>query len=316
MIADVIRITQHRPQTLAAVCEKLVCSQDELVEAVQTAQKKGANVRIVDGYVTTKQKIGAVVEGLELGDTRPGRKMVPLVTDLHFGSAQCRHRDIVRFLVKAWKLLDKVGIPESERVVVCTGDVLDGNKPVLIPDQSHIGFDNQVRLAVSTFGKVPPFTYLSIDGNHDGYFSSAIGTTSGVLLAERMQEAGVNWLHLGQCEGRAKIHGANWFLHHGMGGASTRNAIRRLLNSKAENFQEHVDILALGHYHKAVVIPTFPERVYGVAGGCFQEKGSEFANRMNSLWDVGGTMVSYDLSARGVVSHISSEFYAVAGAHR
>lgn len=298
MIADVVRYTSRGAVPIARLCERLVCSEKELGAAVRTARAEGVHVQIVDGHVATRVALGAL-ETVTVGDTKAGRKLVAGISDTHFGSRHCDEDGILEHLHLAWE--------RGAKVCIHTGDVLDGNKPVLLPDQDYIGFDSQAARAVRLFSKAPPFKYVAIDGNHDGYFSASSGFVSGTLLAARMKDAGVSWSFAGVCEGRAVVHGLRAFLWHPHGGASTRNAVRRVLNEKAEALQEPADVIVIGHYHKFVSFQAYPERIHCMAGGTFQLKLSEFANRISRSWDHGGTLVSFTVDAKGVAHEIAAE---------
>lgn len=298
---DILRLTQKKAWPVDKLCARLGLSDKELRDNVKEGQKEGFTVQIRGGMVTSKSPSLVEFERPVLGDMRPGRKHVAIMTDTHFGSTHCDLPGIQRFLQLAWD--------RGCRVAVCTGDVLDGNKEVLLHEQDQTGFDKQIDAACKSLSKAPPFQWVAIDGNHDGYFSSSIGTISGVTLAERLRAVGVKWDFAGVCLGRATIHGAKWHLWHPHGGASTRNAIRRILNERIESLDEPADILAIGHFHKYCGLPTYPEGVYGIAGGTFQKKLSEFANRIAKGWDIGGSIVSYTLNKDGTVSEISSEFF-------
>lgn len=306
MIPQLVNLTCRKALPAHTVCTKLGLSDKELRSLVSKASDQGFTVRLVDGVVSSKAP-AVLASGIvpELGDTRPGRKKVALITDIHFGSKHTARKQLIKFLRFAWV--------EGCRVCVVTGDILDGNREVLLHDQSKIGFDHQVEDAISTFRKACPFEYVAIDGNHDGYFSSSAGMLSGRLLEAEARAYGLKWHYSGACLGRAKIHGAKWQLWHPHGGASTRNAIRRVLNSRIESLDEPCDVLAMGHFHKFATVSAYPEEVFGIAGGCWQMKGSEFSNRIAGSWDVGGAIVSYDLDKGGRVSHVSGTFYPASG---
>lgn len=301
MIQTIVRLTCKKPVAIEKLCERLDVSKRELLREIRAAQRAGALIEIVDGYVGTAVRVGAG-ETVKIDPSpKPGRYHVAHVTDLHAGSKFHDRDALLSFLHTAWD--------RGCRVVADTGDNLDGWKDVLLLEQRAVGFDAQSRELVDTWRKAPPFRVVAIDGNHDGYFSNAIGFVSGELLANRMREAGIDWQFAGVCLGRAIIHGARWQMWHPHGGASTRNALRRILNERAESLEERVDVLAMGHFHKFVSVAVFPEGVFGVAGGTFQRKGSEFSNRISRPWDVGASIVSYDVSKAGRVSQVAAEFF-------
>ncbi len=300
IIPQLVHLTCKRPMAITRICERLGVTRRQLLAEIRDARRAGSIIEVHDGFVGTKVRANAGAT-VVMGTARPGRHKVAHATDLHFGSSMCDRDAFLQFAQVAWD--------RGCRKLVCTGDILDGHKDVLILEQRATGFDPQSREAVETWKKAPPFEVVAIDGNHDGYFSNAIGFKSGDLLAHRMREAGIKWHFAGVCLGRAVVHGARWYLWHPHGAASTRNALRRKLNEKAETLTEPVDILVMGHFHHFAAIPIVSERVFGVAGGTFQRMGTEFANRITNPWDIGGQIISYDVDAKGRVSHAAAEFY-------
>ncbi len=303
MIEQVVRLTCRRPVAVELLCDRLGVTRRDLLAEIRAARRAGSFIEIVDGFVGTKIR-AAAGPVVHIGKTKPGRYKVGHFTDLHAGSKYSDQNALLELLHTAWD--------RGCRVIANTGDNLDGHKDVLILEQRALGFDAQSSELVETVRKAPPFEWVAIDGNHDGYFSNAIGFVCGKLLEARMREAGIKWNFAGVCLGRAVVHGARWMLWHPHGGASTRNALRRILNARAEGLEEPVDVLAMGHFHKFVTIPVIPEGVLGIAGGTFQRKGSEFANRIGSPWDIGASIVSYDVDGKGRVSHAAAEFMPAA----
>lgn len=300
---DILRLTVRKAQPVEKICERLGLSEQELRAEVKKASADGYRIRITDGMVTSRSPSIGPVETVRLAGSPKTltRNKVAIVTDLHFGSTHTDLKGLRTFLDMAHA--------RGIRHVICTGDVLDGNKEVLIHEQSHIGFDHQAELAVKTIASGPRFKWAAIDGNHDGYYSSSSGMVSGVALAERMRAAGVDWQFAGVCLGRVEVLGARWQLWHPHGGASTRNAIRRILNARIETMEEPADVLAMGHFHKFATVQAYPENVFGVAGGTFQLKRSEFANRIGNAWDIGGSIVSWSLDENGRACQIAAEFF-------
>lgn len=241
-----------------------------------------------------------------LGEAKPGRYRVAQVTDVHHGSKFCDCKALLDFL--------KIANERCSAIVV-TGDVIDGQKSVLTHEQRAVGADDQVDEATEVWTAATlTIPVVAIGGNHDGYAYAATGIDAGKVLGERMRAAGVDWRYLGQCLGRAIIHGAKWELWHPMGAGSTRNAVRRILNSRAESYDadDRPNILAIGHYHRHTSVLAYPENVYCVSGGTYQRKGSEFSNRITNQWDVGASIVSYTVHADGSVGEFAVEFFPVA----
>jgi len=302
-ISRLINLTSKKVIPFDLLEKKIGLDEDRVRELVEEATEKGYDIRIIDdGWVTSRSpRIGEEGYVPKLGATKPGRYRVAIATDLHFGSTHCD--------TKALKQFFKWAHSKGATIGVCTGDILDGNKDVLLYEQDRVGFDRQVQQAVETWKDCPIRTWVAIDGNHDGYYSSSMGTISGRLLANEMKAAGLDWHFLGVCLGNAIIHGAKWHLWHPHGGSGTRHGVRRVLNDRIEDLEEHTDIVAIGHFHKYSTINVYPEHVFGVAGGTFQRKQSEFANRIARSWDIGGVMISYNVDENGRVSEIASEFW-------
>lgn len=306
MLSELSRLVARKPWAIDALCVKLVCNERDLRKAVHSLRQGGFNVKISDGFVTYTPKRGPVEKVLEFGTSAPGRYRIAHISDIHFGSETCDERGLLTFLKRA----HKSGIKH----IVCTGDILDGNKPVLLPEQRWHTFDGQLGRAQRLFSLAPKFESVSaITGNHDGYFDESIGTETGRIMQDRMRAAGVNWHYAGACLGNVTVHGARFHMHHPHGGAGTRNAVRRVMNARVEAMsnerQPMPDFLLIGHFHKYAAIPIYPENVYCVASGTYQKKGSTFSNRLSSGWDVGSQVLSWRVMKDGTVTERASDFY-------
>lgn len=239
-----------------------------------------------------------------LGETRPGRYRLAHVTDLHGGSKHFDGKALLDFLT----LAKSMGVC----AVLDTGDNADGAKDVLLPEQREPGMDGQHEELCDIFAAAKlDVPVWAISGNHDGYNDAAIGCDSGAILAVRMRERGVQWHHLGQCLGRVTVHGARIELWHGAGGSGTRNAVRRVLNHRAESYVggDTPHVLLVGHYHRYAQFVAYPEVVFCVSGGTFQRKRSEFANRIAHPWDIGGGILSFTVRDDLSVGEFAYEFF-------
>lgn len=300
LVEDIVRLTNRRAEPLDRLLGRLKVSQKQFDGALEVATHRGYQIRVSDGYVFSKVASRAE-KTVVVGDTKPGRYKVGVWTDTHWG---CKHTDeegILEHLHRCWDA--------GCRVMVHGGDNLDGNRPVLLGDQKYVGFDSQFGRLLRTVRKAPPLVYIAIDGNHDGYYSSSIGAACGAIVASRMRELGIQWTFAGVCEGRATIHGADWFLWHPEGGSKDPEGVRRLVGAKARELTEHCDILLAGHLHKFVSFDLYPEHVHGICSGTFQRQKSEFANRMVGPWHIGGSIASYDVDKDQRVSSIAVDFF-------
>jgi len=308
LVDAVLSYARRQPIEFLSLCERLDRSPRTVRSAIEQAQHAGFFVRFVDGLVSCRAPFGPG-ETVEVGGSEPGRQRVAVATDIHFGSKHCDRDLLLRFLDAA--------TTRGCTTVVCTGDILDGDKSVLRFEQDFVGFDRQVQDAQSVLSRAPRMKWLCIEGNHDGYFSALMGTSAGRILQDRMRECGLDWTHLGACLGHAKIHGALWELWHPHGAASSRESVRRVMNTRSDVLAREgtsPDVLAVGHYHKQTSHFSLPERTFCVCGGCFQRKGSrhyqgsEFSNRISNSWHLGGAIVSYTVAEDGSLSEFTAEF--------
>lgn len=290
-VQSIVALTCKRPQPLARVLAQGRLTQKQFQGAVDEAAKRGYSVRVRDGMVSSAVAVGPRPEPVVLGDAKPGRHQVCYFTDTHFGCRHCAEDSLLEFWHRCWD--------RGARVGVCTGDLLDGNRGVLLADQDYIGYDSQKERLKRLLRKAPPMKIVAVDGNHDGYLSASMGTQCGALLAEQLQAAGYQWHFAGMCEGRAIVHGANVFLWHPAGGSSSREGVRKVLTDKIRNTQEPMDVLLMGHLHKHVALMVYPENVFAACGGTFQRQKSEFSNRMSDPWDVGGLLLSWETDKSG-----------------
>jgi predicted MPP superfamily phosphohydrolase len=293
-----------------SIATEFGCTAASVRGAAHRSRPTAANVSVIPNGSRPLESMGRIGKSIAtIGSAKPGRYRVAHFTDIHHGSKFCDG--------KAFLDLAQWAVDEGATAVVCTGDILDGQKACLSHEQRCIGADDQALEAVeiwsaSAFRK-HSIPVVAIGGNHDGYAHSATGIDYGAVLRDRMREAGLSWQYLGQCLGRARVHGAKWELWHPMGAGSTRNAVRRILNARAEAYEvaDRPDVLAIGHYHRHTSFTAYPERIFCVSGGTFQRKGSEFANRITGGWDVGAGIVSYTIRDDGSVAEFAAEFRAV-----
>lgn len=298
LIEQLVQQSNKKAVPLEQVQAKLKITAHRLQEVIEAASERGYQVHLHDGMVYSKVRVLAE-RTLVVGSTKPGRYAVGYWSDTHFG---CRHSDLHGMREHRARCY-----AAGATVMVHTGDLLDGNRPVLIGDQDRVGFDSQLQELLDVVEKGPPLIDIAIDGNHDGYYSSAIGTASGRLVASAMKEHGRDWRFAGVCEGRACIHGADWWLWHPAGGSTDKLGVLKVLRDKLATLQEHTDIVACGHLHKFASANL--DDALLVCTGTYQRKLSEFANRISGPWDVGGSIVSYDLDRHGVVTNRAAQWY-------
>lgn len=301
LLSALVSLTRRKVVTLLEACEALRAAPQDVREAIAWAQREGYHLQVEGDRVFSRLAIQAF-EAATLGEPKPGRYRVAHLTDMHFGSRHCdvaAMRDFLRYAEAAGCVAG-----------LCTGDVTDGHSPKLTFDQTAVGLDDQLDVALDAM-RGTRLPWFAITGNHDGYHSSNTGIDTGRVTAERMQAAGIDWKHVGVCVGDVVVHGARFHLWHPHGGAGTRNAVRRVMNDRAEDMARNDNVphaLLLGHFHKHTSFTAYPERTFCASGGTFQRKGSEFANRIAREWDIGGSIISFTVGDDGKPREFSAEF--------
>lgn len=301
LLAALVSLTRRKVVTLLDACEALRAAPQDVRATIEWAQREGYHLQVEGDRVFSRLAIQAF-EAATIGEPKPGRYRVAHLTDMHFGSRHCdvaAMRDFLRYAEAAGCVAG-----------LCTGDVTDGHSPKLTFDQTAVGLDDQLDVALDAM-RGTRLPWFAITGNHDGYHSSNTGIDTGRVTAERMQAAGINWKHVGVCVGDVVVHGARFHLWHPHGGAGTRNAVRRVMNDRAEDMARNDNVphaLLLGHFHKHTSFTAYPERTFCASGGTFQRKGSEFANRIAREWDIGGSIISFTVGDDGKPREFSAEF--------
>lgn len=204
-----------------------------------------------------------------------------VIGDTHIGSLYARLNHLQGFA-------DYARDCGCESVFHC-GDVLDGHR--IYKGQEFelrdLGLEAQLdRLAkdCSNVGKV-----RFITGNHDGSFKSAAGVPVGKLV----QQACPDWEFLGEEQATIKWDTPTGpfslkLLHPG-GGAAYSLSYRPQKIVESITGGEKPDMLAIGHYHKAEIIPSY-RNVCVIQSGTFQAQ-TPFMARGGLAAHLGGWIV-------------------------
>ena len=193
-----------------------------------------------------------------------------------------------------------------------TGDVLDGHRVYKGQEfeLSDVGMEKQLdRLA-----KVAPKVGLPVRfivGNHDLSLKALAGVNIGKAISDRMDDAGQDWEFLGEESAVVEIAtpiGKTFrmqLLHPG-GGSSYAISYRMQKIIESLEGGTKPDLLAIGHYHKAEMLPNY-RNVCGVQTGCFQWQ-SPFMARNALAAHVGGWII--DVTVGEDLLSVRGEFVA------
>lgn len=205
-----------------------------------------------------------------------------LAGDKHFGSLYHHTKALAGFYDYAKE--------QGVEVIYDTGDILDGHKVYRGQEFElrDLGLDAQVervRLDHPNNGIITKF----ITGNHDGSFKSE----AGVVAGRTIQSARPDMHFLGEDQARVEYQTPNgkfsiMLLHPG-GGSSYALSYRPQKIVESLEGGTKPDLLAVGHYHKADMMPSY-RNVCAVQTGTFQRQ-TPFMAKGGLAAHVGGWIV-------------------------
>ncbi len=223
------------------------------------------------------------------------------ITDSHGGS-----------LYADWPLLGfAYDVFEKEKIktVFHAGDITDGIKMYKGHEyelEAH-GADNQVKLVTERYPHKKNITTYFITGNHDYSFWKHGGTEIGGKITEKR----LDLIHIGHQEADITI-GEKEFtatvrLFHPDGGTAYAISYQpqKYISSLASGTKP--DILLIGHYHKAEILPY--RGVFAVQGGTLQQQ-TPFMRGRTLAAVVGFWILEVVVGPNRIVS-VKSQFYPV-----
>jgi len=225
----------------------------------------------------------ADVQGKVTVETSDDCKIVfGLVGDKHFGSLYHDNKSLHGFYDYAKK--------QGVKFVYDVGDLMDGHK--IYRGQEFelrdIGLDAQVSRIVADHPRNGIITRF-ITGNHDASFKHEAGVVAGKLV----QSARPDMEFLGEEQARVEYQTPNgkfsiMLLHPG-GGSSYALSYRPQKIVESLEGGTKPDILAIGHYHKADMMPSY-RNVCAIQTGTFQRQ-TPFMARGGLAAHIGGWIV-------------------------
>ena len=213
---------------------------------------------------------------------------------------------------ECWKAFADHAAKSGCSAMYHTGDVLDGHRVYKGQEfeVAHVGMEKQL----DALAKASPNVGVPVEfivGNHDLSLKALSGVNVGKAITDRMAEAGQEWNFLGEEQARVDIAtpiGKTFRLHllHPGGGSSYAISYRMQKIIESLEGGTKPDMLAIGHYHKAEMLPNY-RNVCGVQTGCFQWQ-SPFMARMGLAAHVGGWIIRAHAGAD--LLSVSGEFVA------
>lgn len=221
-----------------------------------------------------------------------------LIGDIHTGSLYAHEDALYAFYEYA---INDCGI----ETIYCTGDVLDGHKVYKGQEFElrDLGIEAQVnRLAKTapTIGKT-----VFITGNHDQSFKSL----AGVHVGKQIEQA-TGWKFVGEEQAVVKFQTPagdySLMLIHPGGGSSYALSYRPQKIVESLEGGNKPNMLAIGHYHKAEMMPSY-RNVTAIQTGTFQ-KQTPFMARQGLAAHVGGWIIEVDVGEEW--NAVNARFFA------
>ena len=220
---------------------------------------------------------------------------IGLLGDNQIGSIYAR-QDILDCLYNIYK---KEGINH----VYNTGDLCDGGNMYRGHEFELInhGVQAQVECCLNTYPRIEGITTHFITGNHDLSFYKSVGVDIGEILMDKRKD----FDYLGREEADINIQGILLRLAHP--GKGTSYAVSYQIQKMIESITGGTkpNILAVGHFHKAEVLPLI-RNITAIQTGTTQSQ-TPFMRRNSLAAHLGGWILEFWVNGKEIV-RIKTEF--------
>jgi UDP-2,3-diacylglucosamine pyrophosphatase LpxH len=221
-----------------------------------------------------------------------------VIGDTHIGSLYQRTDALKKFYQACGE--------EGVRHVLHVGDVIDGwhvykgQEFELHPEGRS--WPGQRDMFAQSIPYCPDIETIFISGNHDASYKNVIG----MVVGDELQRVRPDFKFVGQDVGDVILKakdGSSLKIRLVHPGGGTAYAISYRLQKFIEAIPggEKPDLLLLGHYHKAEMLPSY-RNVCGIQAGTFQSQTS-FMARQASAAHVGGWIVEATMGERKNLTH-------------
>ena len=233
---------------------------------------------------TERRKVAAIadVQGkVRVNTVKAAEFAFAFFGDVHVGSLYYAQPQLQAFYEQA----RDAGVTDF----YCTGDVLDGHRVYRGQEFElrDIGLDSQLNRLAETVPMIGTTHFIT--GNHDQSFKTAAGAPVGKMI----ESACPHWKFLGEEQARVKWETPNgkytlMMIHPG-GGTSYAISYRAQKIVESLEGGTKPDLIGIGHYHKAEMMPTY-RNVSVFQTGTFQWQ-TPFMARQGLQANVGGWLV-------------------------
>jgi len=237
---------------------------------------------------------------ITITETNDATILFGITGDRHFGSLYHDNAALQAF----YSYCEDRGVP----TVFDTGDITDGHKVYRGHEfeLQDLGFERQL----ARVEKSSPTSIKTkfITGNHDASFKNLAGAEMGKQISERLE----NYEFLGDTRAKHtwKTPNGDFTLEllHPDGGTAYALSYKPQKIAEALEGGTKPDMLAIGHFHKAEMMPMY-RNICTIQTGCFQRQ-TPFLARKGSQAHVGGWIVEVVIGHNKAHKIIRPEFIA------
>jgi predicted phosphodiesterase len=297
--AKLLDATRRGGLDFEQLCDRLELAPRKCRELVERAQAAGYTIDVAHNLVAFRMAdADDRVRDLGIAPVVGQRQLVAIISDTHLGSKFCLREQLKDFVHMAYD--------RGVREILHPGDVLDGCYKHGVFELSHSGIDAQTEDLFETLPRLPGLTYHGICGNHDDTFSDKIGIDAGQFMQNWFQARGRNDLRFyGRRGAYLRIRGATVELWHPKKGAGYALSYQLQNHIRDYGVGQKPDILLAGHWHTYVYLEQ--RGVHALACGTFQGSRSAFSKSIGGAPSIGGTLLSWDVTADGTLRRLSVE---------
>lgn len=204
-----------------------------------------------------------------------------IISDTHFGSLHHDNASLRAFFEYAQK--------QGIRNFYHAGDVLEGHKVYKGQEFEvrEVGLEPQiVQMKKECPDLASDTTIYFIDGNHDNSYKKLIGYPTGKIIENDF--SGWKYLGIDSADIEFKTENGSFLLriNHPSGGSAYQLSYKIQRRIEQISGGKKPNLLALGHYHKTIMLPSY-RNVLGILAGCFQAQ-TPFMESKGSAAHLGG----------------------------
>lgn len=300
LVIKLVARTKRRPVRFEDACNFLNLPPKRARDLLDTARSAGVNISIQHGQIElVEPEPSFELHDLDIPPVVGKKQRCAVISDLHFGSKYCLRKQLREFIHNAYG----AGITE----ILCPGDFLDGIYRHGIQELRYHTFDGQCEDAYRSLPQLPGLTYTCIAGNHDATFWDKTGHDPGHAIESWFRhppdftdlKGRSDVRFIGHRGAFVHLRGANIHMWHPKKGAAYAKSyhLQKLSHMYSSSEKPHISLA--GHWH---IFNYCVERgVHLVACPTFQGGGSAYGKSLGGAPEIGGLILSWQLTEHGTM---------------